>query len=125
MRDDIDPEDFEPAPASVVLDRQARAPRPAHGPKPKFVKVPTSWKARLTGAHCAATYHVALELLDRSFKEHRQTIRFANVGLASIGITRRRKWQALAELKRLGLVHTDNRTGKSPMVTLLLPEDGK
>jgi hypothetical protein len=118
--DDISPEEF--APASIVLDRQAaaRSSRPARGSK--FVKVPISWKDQLTAARCAVTYHVALELLHRSnYVEHARTIRFANVGLTPIGITPRRKWQALAELERLGLVRIDRRPRKSPMVTLLYP----
>jgi hypothetical protein len=62
---------------------------------------------------------VALYLLHRAFKEHRQTVKLANSSLASQGIYRQQKWRALIELETLGLISVERRPRKSPIITLL------
>ena len=89
-----------------------------------FVRVPLEWVHRLAGARYAATTTLALHLLHRTFQEHRQTIRVANGLLALKGISRGQKWRALAELQAMGLVEIEHRERKSPIITLLYPEEG-
>jgi hypothetical protein len=119
--DDFDPKDL--APASIVLDRQRAAGRSARSKRgPKFIRVPIVWADRLAASRHLSTSAVAHRLLDRSFREHRRTIRLANVGLESIGVTPRQKWRALAELENLGLIRVDRHLRKSPDITLLYLE---
>jgi hypothetical protein len=86
---------------------------------PKFLKMPIVWIDRLNTAKLAVTFKVANHLLRKEYETHQPTIRLANIALVSIGITPHTKWRALAELERLGLVHIERHTRKSPVVTLL------
>ena len=112
--------DTEPPPLEQATQVVAKGRPTRQG----FTMLPDPWRVRLRAARRAATWNVAAELLSRSFKEHQQTIRLSNVGLASIGVASRQKWRALAELEKLGLVSIDRRTRKSPYVTLLYPKEG-
>jgi hypothetical protein len=114
---DLERVDFDPAPAPGPQP----TPQSRSAARPKFLAVPRVWVQRLYEARGAATFKLANHLLSKEYETHQQTIRLANVALASIGITARQKWRALAELERLGLVRVERRIRKSPMVTLLHP----
>jgi hypothetical protein len=119
--------DFNPAQApdpelTTQPDPQPATPPPTAARRGAFVLLPVSWMDRLHGAG-GPTWDIATHLLLRSFKEHRQTIRLANVALASIGVTKKQKWRALAELEQRGLIHIDHRLRRSPDVTLLYPKE--
>ena len=85
----------------------------------QFVQVPLSWIDALRPAHYTSTYRVALYLLYRNWKDHgRNPIPVSNVALASVGVSRREKWRALAELERFGLVEIARRPRKVPLAKI-------
>ncbi len=121
---DLERVDFDPAPAPGPQPASQSEPPRSAARHEAFVRLPVAWIDRLHGAR-GATWDVATHLLLRSFKEHRQTIRLANVALASIGITPKQKWRALAELEERGLVDIDRHPRRSPDVTLLYPREAR
>jgi hypothetical protein len=87
--------------------------------RPPFVMVPLAWIERLRMPKCRASWPIALELLRRDLKHRGQAIPLPNGQLeAKFNITRQRKWDALRELERLGLVRIECRPRKSPLVTI-------
>ena len=103
-----------------VRERLASVPRKVQKRRQHFVRVPWTWVEPLADAHHIATYRVALHLLYQHWKTGGQTIALANGSLAMEGVTRRRKWEALGELERLGLITVDRRPRRSPLVTVLM-----
>jgi len=95
-----------------------RAPRRTRHP---FVIVPLMWLEQLQSARCsiAATYRLALYLLRTHFKNGGRQVTLANIALANIGVSRGQKVRALEELARLGLIITERRSRKSPIVKLM------
>ena len=83
-----------------------------------FAKVPTLWTDALLGAKHIGTYRLALHLLHLTWKAGEPTVRLSNVAVAAIGLKRRGKWEALAELEALCLVKVDRRPRRSPVVTV-------
>jgi hypothetical protein len=85
-----------------------------------FVMVPLAWVEQLSTAKHRASWPVALELLRRNLKGSGQPIPLPNGQLeAKFRINRTQKWEALRELKQLGLIRIERRPRKSPMVTVL------
>jgi hypothetical protein len=81
----------------------------------KFVKVPKIWCEYLVKADAdAATYRVALYLLDRA--TFSVDVPLGNRALAKVGVSRWGKWRALKKLRRIGLVAVENRRGLVPVV---------
>jgi hypothetical protein len=85
-----------------------------------FIMVPLAWVERLSMAKHRASCSVAHELLRRDLKYNGKPIPIPNGQLeAKFRINRQRKWEALRELERLGLIHVECRSRKSPLVTLI------
>jgi hypothetical protein len=111
-----------------ALCRQGRPTqvRPAKRQQPKrpmadyrFVRVPALWTEKLSKAKHAATFKLALHLLALEWENHDAPIKLSNGRLAAAGVSRRGKWRALRELESLGLILTERRSRKSPVVILL------
>jgi hypothetical protein len=84
-----------------------------------FVMVPLVWAERLFMAKHRASWPVAFELLRRDLKYNGKPIPLPNGQLETkFKISRQRKWEALRELERLGLIRTECRSRKSPLVTI-------
>lgn len=78
------------------------------------------WAERLFMAKHRASWPVALELLRRDLKYNGKPIPLPNGQLeAKFRISRQRKWEALRELERLGLIGIECRSRKSPLVTII------
>ena len=100
-----------------VLGTVARAK--AERRRQQFVQVPLWWIDALRSAHYTSTYRVALYLLYRHWKDHgRNPIPVSNVALASVGVSRREKWRALAELERFALIEIARRPRKVPLAKI-------
>jgi hypothetical protein len=85
-----------------------------------FIMVPFAWVERLSMTKHRASYSVACELLRRDLKYNGKPIPIPNGQLeAKFRVNRQRKWEALRELERLGLIHVECRSRKSPLVTLI------
>jgi hypothetical protein len=96
-----------------VLTRKRRRRDP-------FVMVPLAWVERLSMAKHRASWSVASELLRRDWKCNGTPIPLPNGQLEEkFRISRQRKWEALRELERLGLVRVERRSRKSPLATVL------
>lgn len=84
-----------------------------------FTMVPGLWQERLTKARRIATYRVALHILRRHFESGGEPFTLSNGAAALEGVTRWRKWEALAELEKLGLITVERRKRRSPRITVL------
>lgn len=74
--------------------------------------------ARLPGR----AFHVAMTLAVTEALTNRGRHELANLSLAEIGLDRCSKYRALAHLERAGLVSVIRRVGRSPLVSVCLPE---
>jgi hypothetical protein len=94
-------------------------PRMARKRQGQFVKMPLVWVERLTETRHIATYRVALRILYRHWKESGKPFTLSNGMVAMDGVDRQRKWEALRELERLGLIKVEERPNRSPWVTAI------
>jgi hypothetical protein len=122
MSEDLDPFNDLAAlridPADPKLRFKSAAPaKKATGWKKHFIKVPWFWVERLSGAHHACTWKLAMHLLYEHWRNGRQAIVLSNSAVE--GVARRRKWEGLRELEQLGLVAIERRPRKSPLVSVL------
>lgn len=85
-----------------------------------FVRVPMSWKERLTRAKHAAALKLALELLFESWRTGELTVVLSTAMAARAGVQRRSKLRGLEELERLGLVTVNRHRKRAPRVTLAI-----
>ena len=99
-------------------------PKPKKAWKRHYTTVPDAWKRQLLNAKRGSTYHLALELLYLHWHGGRPVVVSDKVATAA-GLSPRSKFNALAELKRLGLVRVEQEPGKAPRVTLLRAKIGK
>jgi hypothetical protein len=124
---DDDPFDIEnlrlrPEQAAAMAEaavKQERA-QPKRRSREPFTKFPHSWEARLMKAMRISSYRIALHLLYLHWKSTGRPILLSNVALARKGVTRQSKWNALAELTRLGLIKIEKRSRKSPVIRILV-----
>jgi hypothetical protein len=86
----------------------------------RFIKFPWTWMDRLEPIERGKTYRLALLLVYEHWRGGGRVIVLSNSAVEKIGISRRSKWHALAELERIGLVVVERRSRKSPRITLLL-----
>ena len=108
------------AEGQVILERQvAFTPSTMRQRQGQFIKVPWMWYERLVKARRASTYQVALYVLFQHWKRNGQPFALPNRGLETLGISRWRKWSALRELERLGLIQIERRPRRSPMIAVL------
>jgi hypothetical protein len=85
----------------------------------QFIMVPWQWQERLEPARRAVTYRLALWLLYEHWRRGGGPVVLSNEGLKRAKLlSRQSKWNALAELVRLGLVEVETHSGRSPRVTL-------
>jgi hypothetical protein len=113
-----DPFDLKQLRAPANLQKLARAPS-RNQRQQQFIKFPLIWLERLKTGR-GVTYRLALHLLYQHWKTGGQPVRLSNVAVATAGVTRRSKWNALTELERAGLVRVEKRPRRSPVVTLLV-----
>ena len=85
----------------------------------QYVRLPWSWVERLQGARRVSTYRVALLAAYEHWRSGGRPLVLSNVLSEAEGLSRRSKWNAVAELERLGLVRVERRAGRSPRLTLL------
>jgi hypothetical protein len=84
-----------------------------------YVQFPWRWVERLRTAKCSSrTYELALLLVYAHWRNGGQPIVLSNVLTKTEGLPKCRKWRALVDLERLGLVRIERRLRKSPRVTL-------
>jgi hypothetical protein len=81
-----------------------------------YVQVPWAWIERLQPTKRASAYRLALLLVYEHWRSGGRPIVLTNA-LAE-GLSRRTKWNALAELERLGLIRVERRPRKSPRLVL-------
>jgi DNA-binding MarR family transcriptional regulator len=101
-----------------VDPRVQRKPANAKKWHRRFVHVPWEWTVRLRAAKRVSTYGLALLLLYEHWRNGGQPIVLSNVLAADVGLPRRSKSRALAELEQLELVRMERHPRKSPRVTL-------
>jgi hypothetical protein len=83
-----------------------------------FIRFPYRWFEVLQKERSGRVYRVALFLLYRNWRNQGRPIPLSNLLLADVGVARREKWRALANLERLGLVKVERRKRKAPLVTV-------
>jgi hypothetical protein len=118
MRDD-DRTDEEEREFQEIM-RAACKPSPATLKKRReqFVKVPLWWAQQAAHATRTQQAYVWIWLLRLSWEHKSATFPLPNGRLERAGIDRRTKRRALARLKAAGLIQTECRRGKSPLVTV-------
>jgi hypothetical protein len=84
-----------------------------------FTVLPREWELRLLKAKRISTYRLAIELLYLHWKGNGKPITVSSKVARAVKICARSKWEALAELERLGLIELDRRPRKAPRVVLL------
>ena len=108
----------DPALMGRVLEHQARKSK-RKGWQRNYTQVPREWELRLLGAKRISTYRLAIELLYLHWYNNGKPVTVSSKVAQAAKISIRSKWEALAELERLGLVEVDRRPRKSPRVVLL------
>jgi hypothetical protein len=88
----------------------------------EFVRVPWGWVEHLREAKRVSTYRLALVLLYEHWRTGGRLIVLSNAGMRPEGLTRQSKWNALVELRDLGLIKLETRSRKSPRIVLRFPE---
>ena len=83
-----------------------------------FTRLPREWELRLLTARRISTYRLAIELLYLHWKGNGKPITVSGKVAEAVKICPRSKWEALAELERLGLIEVDRRPRKSPRALL-------
>jgi hypothetical protein len=84
----------------------------------EFVRVPWGWVEDLREAKRISTYRLALVLLYEHWRTGGRPVVLSNVGMRPEGLTRQSKWNALEELRGLGLIQVETRARKSPRIVL-------
>ena len=105
--------------ATIAVDRTATAKRTKQRSRDPFTKFPHSWEAQLLKTKRISTYRVALHLLYMHWRAGGHPIPLSNVSLSGKGVSRRSKWNALAELARLGLIRIEKSSRKSPLIRIV------
>ena len=106
------------------LWQAARQEQPAKTPKRKewrrlYTLLPRAWEVRLLGAKRVVTYRLAVELLYLHWLSGGKPIAVTGKVAEAAKLSDRSKWNALAELERLGLIEVDRRPRRSPRATPL------
>jgi hypothetical protein len=112
MHQDFDFDSLRVDPATLV--HKARKPKKW---RRQYVRVPWAWVERLQAARRVSTYRLALVLVYESWRSGGRPIVLSNMLSKAEGLSRRSKWNALAELEALGLVRVKRR----PRITTVGP----
>ena len=108
----------DPALMRRVLEQQARKSK-RKGWQRICTVMPREWELRLLEAKRISTYRLAIELLYLHWYGKGKPVTVSSKVAQAVKISARSKWNALAELERLGLIEVDRRPRKSPRVVLL------
>ena len=105
----------------VRATKRANAPNASKrkGWQRNYTRVPREWELRLLGAKRISTYRLAIELLYLHWHGKGKPVSVSSKVAQAAKISARSKWEALAELERLGLIEVDRRPRKSPRAVLL------
>jgi len=109
----------DPAKRKQIISDQESDNSKREGWQRVFTSVPRAWELRLLQAKRISTYRLALELLYLNWKDSGKPIVVSGKVARAANISSRSKWDALAELERLGLINVDRGRRKSPRVVLL------
>jgi hypothetical protein len=120
-QDDVSIEKLRVDPVKMqrVIPEQQQDKSKREGWQRVFTSVPRKWELRLLQAKRISTYRLAIELLYLHWKGDGKPIIVSSKVAKAVKISARSKWNALAELERLGLIHVDRRRRRSPRVVLL------
>ena len=102
----------------VLLEQQARKSK-RKGWQRHCTIVPRAWELRLLQAKRISTYRLAIELLYLHWYGKGKSVTVSSNVAKAVKISARSKWEALAELDRLGLIEVHRKPRKSPRVVLL------
>ena len=87
--------------------------------KSKFIMFPVEWQFQLARVRAdGCTYRVALYLLWEAWRSQSNRVKLTNVGMKEHGVSRWNKHRALKQLVEAGLISVEQRTRKSPSVTV-------
>ena len=119
-QDGIDIEKLRVGPALMqrVLEQQARKSK-RKGWQRNYTLVPREWELRLLEAKRISTYRLAHEILYLHWYGKGKPVTVSGKVARAVKISARSKWEALAELERLGLIEVDRKPRRSPRVTPL------
>lgn len=104
-----------------VVTKTASAPNASRrkGWQRNYTLVPREWELRLLGARRISTYRLAHELLYLHWYGKGKPVTVSSKVARAVKISARSKWEAIAELERLGLIEVVRKPRKSPRVTPL------
>ena len=85
----------------------------------KYTLMPREWEQRLLEAKRISTYRLAHEILYLHWYGKGKPVTVSGKVARAVKISARSKWEALAELERLGLIVVDRKPRRSPRVTPL------
>lgn len=119
-QDEVDVEKLrvDPALMQQVLEQQARKSK-RKGWQRNYTLVPREWELRLLEAKRISTYRLAHEILYLHWYGKGKPVTVSGKVARTVKISARSKWEALAELERLGLIEVDRKPRRSPRVTPL------
>ena len=114
MDDDIGIEKLRVDPAQMQVGKSKRKAW-----QRVYTVVPREWELRLLSTKRISTYRLAIELLYLHWYYNGKPVTVSSKVAQAVKISVRSKWQALAELERLGLIEVTHRPRKSPRAVLL------
>jgi hypothetical protein len=119
-QDGIDVEKLRVGPELMqrVLEQQDRKLM-REGWQRNYTLVPREWELRLLEAKRISTYRLAHEILYLHWYGKGKPVTVSGKVARAVKISARSKWEALAELERLGLIEVDRKPRRSPRVTPL------
>jgi hypothetical protein len=101
-----------------LADLEAAAPVKRKKAEP-FVRLSLSWAAGAAAATNCPKAMVWVWLVYRVWQAKSSTVAVPNAALAKLGVPRETKRRALKELEAGGLIAIEQRSRKTPLVTLL------
>jgi hypothetical protein len=107
----------DPAQMQRIVEQQERKSK-RKGWQRVYTVLPREWELRLLGAKRISTYRLAIELLYLRWYGNGKPVNVSNKVAQVVKISARSKWEALADLERLGLIEVHRRPRKSPRVVL-------
>jgi hypothetical protein len=102
-----------------LAELQAAAPVKREKREP-FAKVPLWWAKEATKAIGAPGAMVCVYLLHAAWRAKSLTFPLPNERLKKLGVSREVKRYVLRDLEAAGLITVERRSGKTPLVTLVL-----
>ena len=114
-----DPFDLE----TLRVDPAKHKPTKSEKWRRHYVQIPWDWIEQLKPTKRSCAYQLAYWLAYEHWRTGGRPIVLSNAALKEMGVARRSKWNALAELEKYGMVLVQRRPRKSPIVTVrfLLP----